>query len=61
MGPGTFANLRNQVPIGMLVTEVTFFPDQSAELLGFWYYREKNLPETREERRQILADFLSGR
>jgi hypothetical protein len=40
---------------------VTFFPDQSAELLGFWYYRERNLPETREERKQILADFLSGR
>ena len=36
----------NNIPIGMLITEVTFLQDDSAELFGFWYYKEKALPET---------------
>jgi len=49
MDPGTSANPRNQIPIGMLITEVTFLPDESAELFGFWYYKGKSIPETRGE------------
>jgi len=41
---GISANPKNQFPIGMLITEVTFLPDDSAELFGFWYYKEKTLP-----------------
>ena len=51
----------NQIPIGILITQVTFFPDDSAELFGFWYYKEKTLPETREERRLLWMDFGIGR
>lgn len=61
MDPGTSANPRNQIPIGMLITEVTFLPDESAELFGFWYYKEKLLPESREERQLLLADCAIGR
>jgi hypothetical protein len=50
MEPGSSPALRNQIPIGMLITEVTFLPDDSAELFGFWYYKEKSIPETRGER-----------
>ena len=52
---------KNQLPIGMLITEVTFLPDGSAELFGFWYYKEKALPETREERRLLTLDLAIGR
>lgn len=45
----------------MLITEVTFLPDDSAELFGFWYYKERTLPETREERQLLLADCAIGR
>ena len=58
---GISANPKNQIPIGMLITEVTFLPDDSAELFGFWYYKEKTLPETREERQLLLADCAIGR
>ncbi len=54
-------NANHEISIGMLITEVTFFPDDSAELFGFWYYREKTLPETREEKRLLLADCAVGR
>ena len=47
--------IKNHIPIGMLIIEVTFFPDDSAELFGFWYYKEKTLPETREERQLLLV------
>ncbi len=52
---------KNQIPIGMLITQVTFFPDESAEIFGFWYYKEKTLPETREERKLIGVDYGIGR
>ena len=52
---------KNQIPIGMLITQVTLFPDDSAELFGFWYYKEKTLPETREERRLFWMDLGIGR
>ena len=58
---GNFRDPRNQIPIGMLITEVTFLQDDSAELFGFWYYKEKTLPETREERQLLLADCAIGR
>src|SRR4030065_1297352 len=58
---GISANPKNQIPIGMLITEVTFLPDDSAELFGFWYYKEKTLPETRKERQLLLADCAIGR
>ena len=61
MASGISANPKNQIPIGMLITEVTFLPDDSAELFGFWYYKEKTLPETREERQLLLADCAIGR
>jgi hypothetical protein len=54
-------NTNNHISIGMLATEVTFLEDESAELLGYWYYKEKNLPETRSERQQILAHWLGDR
>ena len=49
MEPRSLPSLRHQIPIGMLITEVTFLPDDSAELFGFWYYKERTIPETREE------------
>ena len=52
---------KNQIPIGMLITGVTFLPDDSAKLFGFWYYKEKTLPETREEKRLFLTDCAIGR
>jgi hypothetical protein len=58
---GISANPKNQIPIGMLITEVTFLPDNSAELFGLWYYKERSLPETREERQLLLADCAIGR
>jgi hypothetical protein len=58
---GISANPKNQIPIGMLITEVTFLPGDSAELFGFWYYKERSLPETREERQLLLADCAIGR
>ena len=61
MEPGISADLKNQIPIGMFINEVTFLPDDSAELCGFWYYKEKTLPETREERRCLMLDFAIGR
>jgi hypothetical protein len=45
----------------MLITEVTFLPDGSAELFGVWYYKEKTIPETREERRLLNLDLAVGR
>ena len=51
----------NQIPIGMLITEVIFLPDDSADLFGFWYYKEKTLPETREEMRLFWTDLGIGR
>ena len=51
---------KNQIPIGMLITEVTFFPDESAELFGFWYNKEKTHLETREEKQIILTDLAVG-
>ncbi len=51
----------NDIPIGMLITGVTFLPDDSAALFGFWYYKEKGLPETREERRLFTLDLAIGR
>jgi len=55
------SEMKDLISIGMLITEVTFFPDDSAELFGFWYYREKTLPETREERQLLLTDCGIGR
>jgi hypothetical protein len=51
----------NFIPIGMLITEVTFLQDDSAELFGFWYYKERAIPETREERRLLMTDLGIGR
>lgn len=56
-----FPNFRYQIPIGMLITEVTFLQDDSAEIFGFWYYKEKNIPNTREEKRMLLFDCAVGR
>ena len=61
MEPGSSPGLRNQIPVGMLITEVTFRPDGSAELFGVWYYKEKTIPETREERRLLNLDLAVGR
>ena len=61
MEPRSLPSLRHQIPIGMLITEVTFLPDDSAELFGFWYYKERTIPETREERRLLMPDLATGR
>ena len=45
----------------MLITQVTFLPDDSAELFGFWYCKEKTVPETRDEKRLMGADYAIGR
>ncbi len=45
----------------MLATEVTFLDNGSAEIGGYWYYKEKNLPESSFERKQILAHWLNDR
>jgi len=60
MDPAISADSRNQVPIGMLVTKVCFLTDDSAELSGFWYHKERTLPETREEKRLFILDFAIG-
>ena len=51
----------NRIPFGMLITEVTFLQDGSAELFGFWYYKEKTIPKTQEERQLVQVDFAIGR
>ena len=51
----------NNIPIGMLISEVTFLQDDSAELFGFWYYKEKGIPESRDEKRLLPLDFATGR
>ena len=61
MEPGIPADPKTQIPIGMLITEITFLQDDSAEMFGYWYYKEKTLPETREERQLLLADCAIGR
>ena len=45
----------------MLITEVTFLQDDSAELFGFWYYKEKGIPESRDEKRLLPLDYATGR
>jgi hypothetical protein len=45
----------------MLLAEVTFFPDDSAELFGFWYYKETTLPETSQEKKMFPVDLALGR
>jgi hypothetical protein len=54
-------NLQNQIPIGLLITEVCFLPDDSVEVFWFWYYKEKSIPGTREERRILNLDLAVGR
>jgi hypothetical protein len=56
-----YPRIEDPVPIGMLLAEVTFFPDTSAELFGFWYYKETSLPETREEKKMFPVDLALGR
>ncbi len=45
----------------MLVVEITFFEDDTAELFGFWYHRERTLPETRDEKRNVMVDWAARR
>ncbi len=45
----------------MLVVEMTFFEDDTAELFGFWYHKERTLPETRDEKGQVMIDWATHR
>ena len=45
----------------MLVVEITFFEDDTAELFGFWYHKERTLPETRDEKRRVMIDWATRR
>jgi hypothetical protein len=56
-----YPKIEDPIPIGMLLAEVTFFPDDSAELFGFWYYKETTLPETRQEKKMFPVDLAMGR
>jgi hypothetical protein len=56
-----YPQIEDPIPIGMLLAEVTFFPDDSAELFGFWYYKETTLPETRQEKKMFPVDLAMGR
>ncbi len=55
------SSLTNYVPIGMLIVEITFFENDTAELFGFWYHKEKTLPETRVEKRNVMVDWATHR
>ncbi len=55
------SSLKNYISIGMLVVEITFFEDDTAELFGFWYHKERTLPETRDEKRQVMIDWATHR
>ncbi len=55
------SSLTNYVPIGMLVVEITFFEDDTAELFGFWYHKERTLPETRDEKWSVMVDWATPR
>jgi hypothetical protein len=56
-----YPKIEDPIPVGMLLAEVTFFPDDSAELFGFWYYKETTLPQTREEKKMFPVDPSLGR
>jgi hypothetical protein len=56
-----YPQIEDPIPIGMLLAEVTFFPDDSAELFGFWYYKETTLPQTRQEKKLFPVDLAMGR
>ncbi len=45
----------------MLVVEITFFEDDTAELFGFWYHKERTLPENRDEKRKVMIDYAIQR
>ncbi len=55
------SSLTNYISIGMLIVEITFFEDDTAELFGFWYHKERTLPETRDEKRQVMVDWATHR
>jgi hypothetical protein len=56
-----YHRIEDPIPIGMLLAEVTFFPDDSAELFGFWYYKEATLPKTRQEKKMFPVDLALSR
>jgi hypothetical protein len=56
-----YPQIEDPIPIGMLLAEVTFFPDDSAELFGFWYCKETTLPETSQEKKMFPVDLALGR
>jgi hypothetical protein len=56
-----YPQIEDPIPIGMLLAEVTFFPDDSAELFGFCCYKETTLPETRQEKKMFPADLAMAR
>ncbi len=45
----------------MLVVEITFFEDDTVELFGFWYHKDRALPETRDEKRRVMIDWATHR
>ncbi len=55
------SSLKNYISIGMLVVEITFFEDDTAEMFGFWYHKERTLPETRDEKRNVMVDWATHR
>ena len=55
------SSLTNYIPIGMLIVEMTFFEDDTSELFGFWYHKERTLPETRDEKRRVMIDWAARR
>lgn len=50
-----------RVPLGMLVTSAKYIEDDTAEMFGFWYYKEMHVPSTVEEKKKLFWDLLNGR
>ncbi len=51
---------RNEIQIRVLALQLKILEDDSAELFGFWYYKEDQIPHTREEKRLLEEDLKTG-
>src|SRR5436189_2082099 len=47
--------------LAMLVQSFSFHVDNTAEMFGFWYYRDHQLPTRRENRQSYFADLMDDR
>lgn len=53
--------MNNVLSLAIVIVQIKFLEDDSAEMFVFWYPEKDHLPRTREERRLVLQDLHEGR